>query len=62
MRLAENFMFFFFATSLINSIMQDGECEFCLSFGIKIALKSYFRREKLRFCHCVCNVIVDVIS
>ena len=43
----------FFATSLINSIIQ--EHEFFLSNDIKIILKSFFRRKTFGFCH-VCDV------
>ena len=45
MRLAEHFIFF--ATSLINSIMQETNVRFYLSFDIKITLKSHFCRKNV---------------
>ena len=46
MRLAEHFISL--ATSLINSIIQEHECEnLFLSYGIKITLKSHFCRKNV---------------
>ena len=36
----------FFATSLINSIIQSKKVRFYLSYDIKITLKSHYWREK----------------
>ena len=33
-----------------------------LSYDIKITLKSHFWRKEIRFCHYVCNVVMDIIS
>ena len=35
-------IYLFFATSLINSIIQDHDVRFYLSYDIKIILKSHF--------------------
>ena len=35
---------------------------FYLSYRIKITLKSLFWRKKLKFCHYVRNVVMDVIT
>ena len=36
-----------FATSLINSIIQEHECKIYLSYDIKIILKSHFCRKNV---------------
>ena len=51
----------FFAMSLINSIIQEQNVRFYLSYDIKITLKSHFWRKMLKFCHYVHNVVMDVI-
>ena len=43
--------FISFATRLINSIIQEYEFRFYLSYDIKIILKSYFGVKKFRLCH-----------
>ena len=43
-RLAEHFMYFFFATSLINSKYRSPNVKLYLLYDIKIILKSHFMR------------------
>ena len=40
--------YLFFATSLINSIIQGTNVRFYLSYDVKIILKSYFWHEDVR--------------
>ena len=50
----------FFATSLINSIIQSTNVRFYSSYDIKITLKSHFCRKKDKIFSLCTNVIMDV--
>ena len=40
--------------------MRSMNVRFCLSYDIKITLKSFFGLKKLQFCHYVCSVVMDL--
>ena len=50
--------YLFFATSLINSIIQEHEFRFYLSYDIKYTLKSHFWREKRYYFVITCATLL----
>ena len=54
--------YYFFATSLINSIIQEHECSILYHMKLKLVKNHIFGLETSRFCHLLCNIIMDVIK
>ena len=55
--------YLFFATSLINAIIQEQECSIVYIYHMTLKLLwETFLRKKLYFCHYVSNVVMDVIT
>ena len=54
--------FYFFATSLVNSIIKEHECEILFTTGHLNYLKSHVWRENVNILSAFCNVKMDVIT